>query len=170
MKSVLIVYKSETGFTEKYAKWLSSELSCDMIEFKDASFDKISNYDILIYGAGLYAGKINSFEEFKKIVPSDKKLVLFATGATAIDDKDTIENAFDNNLSKEEQNEIPHFYAIAGLNYDKMSFKHKMMMKGLLMVLKKKDTSAYEAICNSFDACDFKYLEELVNCVKNMID
>lgn len=168
MKNILIVYKSETGFTEKYAKWLSSELSCDKVELKEASSDKISNYDILIYGAGIYAGQINGFAEFKKMVPSDKKLVLFATGATEASDVDTIQKAFDGNLSKEEQEIIPHFYAVGGLDYDKMSLKHKVMMKGLLMVLKKKDTRAYQAICKSFDGCDFGYLDGLLECIRNM--
>ena len=170
MKNILIVYKSETGFTEKYAKWLSSELSCDMIKLKDASLDKISDYHILIYGAGLYAGKINGFEEFEKIVPSDKKLVLFATGATDMNDSDTIQRAFDSNLSKEKQESIPHFYALGGLDYDNMCFKHKVMMKGLLMMLKKKNPTAYNAISKSFDGCDFKYLSSLVDCVKSMIE
>lgn len=170
MKNILIVYKSETGFTEKYVKWLCSELACDMIELKEASCDKISNYDILIYGAGLYAGQINGFDKFKDMVSSDKKLILFATGATQISDVDTIQKAFDDNLSKEEQEIIPHFYAVGGLDYDKMSVKHKIMMKGLLMMLKKKDPDSYKAICKSFDGCDFGYLDELVSCVRNMTD
>lgn len=170
MKNILIVYKSETGFTEKYAKWLSSELSCDAIELKEASIDKISSYDILIYGAGLYAGQINGLKEFRDMVSREKKLVVLATGATDIGETDTIQAAFDGNLSKEEQENIPCFYAVGGLDYDKMSLKHKVMMKGLLLVLKKKDPTAYQAICKSFDGCDFGYLDGLLECVRNMIE
>ncbi|MGN1033318.1 MAG: flavodoxin domain-containing protein [Intestinibacter sp.] len=169
MKNILVVYKSETGFTEKYAKYLSSELSCDAIELKDASIDKISSYDILIYGGGTYAGQINGLKEFKAMVSNEKKLVVFATGATAICETDTIQGIFDGNLTKEEQEIIPHFYAVSGLNYDKMNLKHKVMMKGLLLVMKKKDPQVYETICKSFDACDFGYLDGLLECVKTMV-
>ena len=79
---------------------------------------------------------INGFKDLKNIVPSDNKLILFMTGATPLDESETIQKAFDTNLTKDEQNKIPHFYAASKLNYEKMSFKHKMMMKGLILILK----------------------------------
>lgn len=90
MQKTLIIYKSETGFTQKYAKWLSNELSCDICDFKNFSKDKIDNYNILIYGGGIYAGQINGFKDFQNMVPIDKKLILFMTGATPLDERDTI--------------------------------------------------------------------------------
>ncbi|WP_455543189.1 flavodoxin domain-containing protein [Intestinibacter sp.] len=168
MKNILIVYKSETKFTERYAKWLSDKLSCDISNLQDLSKDQVDNYDVLIYGGGLYAGKINGFDHFKNTVPSDKKLVLFVTGATPASETDTIQKFFDDNLSEQEQKNIPHFYAVSGLDYEHMSFKHKMMMKGLLFVLKRKESDMYNDIHQSFDACDFSYLDALVDCVKAM--
>lgn len=168
MKKTLIIYKSETGFTQKYANWLSNKLSCDVCDLKNLSNDKISNYDVLIYGGGLYAGQINGFKDFKNMVSSDKKLILFMVGATPLNETDTIQKAFDSNLTQDEQNSIPHFYAVGGLDYDKMSLKHKMMMKGLLLVLKNKQPKLCEVISKSFDACDFNYLDELVKCVRGM--
>lgn len=168
MKKALIIYKSETGFTQKYAQWLSNELSCDICDLKDFSKDKINNYDILIYGGGLYAGQINGFKEFKNIVSNDVKLVLFTTGATPVSEVDAIQKAFDGNLTQDEQNNIPYFYAVGGLDYDKMRFKHKIMMKGLLLVLKNKQPELYKVISKSFDGCDFGYLDRLVECVREI--
>ena len=168
MQKTLIIYKSETGFTQKYAKWLSNELSCDICDLKDCSKDKINNYDILIYGGGIYAGQINGFKDFKNMVPSDKKLILFMTGATPLDESDTIQKAFDTNLTADEQDKIPHFYAASGLIYEKMSFKHKMMMKGLILMLKNKQPEFCEMISKSFDNSDFSYLNGLVECVRDM--
>lgn len=168
MKKTLIIYKSETGFTQKYANFLAKELSCDICPLKDFTKYKINNYDILIYGGGLYAGQINGFKEFKNIVSNDVKLVLFVTGATPINEVDTIQKAFDGNLTQEEQNSIPHFYAVGGLDYENMSLKHKIMMKGLLLVLKNKQPELYEVISKPFDGCDFSYLDGLVECVRGM--
>ena len=47
---------------------------------------------------------INGFKDLKNIVPSDKKLILFMTGATPLDERDTIQKAFDTNLKKDEKN------------------------------------------------------------------
>ena len=168
MQKTLIIYKSETGFTQKYANWLSNELSCDICDLKNFSKDKINNYDILIYGGGIYAGQINGFKNFKNMVPSDKKLILFMTGATPMDEHDTIQKVFDTNLTKDEQNKIPHFYAASGLNYEKMNFKHKMMMKVFILMLKNKQPEFYEIISKSFDNSDFSYLDGLVECVRSI--
>ena len=27
---ILLIYKSKTGFTEKYARWISEEINCDV--------------------------------------------------------------------------------------------------------------------------------------------
>ncbi|MBU5334887.1 hypothetical protein [Intestinibacter bartlettii] len=89
-------------------------------------------------------------------------------GATPANEIDTIKKAFDDNLTQDEQNNIPHFYAVGGLDYDKMSFKHKIMMKGLLIVLKNKQPERYNIISKSFDARDFRYLNDLVKYVNEM--
>ena len=47
-----------------------------------------------------------------------------------------------------------------------MRFKHKMMMKGLILMLKNKQPEFCEMISKSFDANDFSYLDGLVECVR----
>ncbi|MFR5470440.1 MAG: hypothetical protein ACLVKT_00860 [Intestinibacter bartlettii] len=47
-----------------------------------------------------------------------------------------------------------------------MSFKHKMMMKGLILMLKNKQPKFCEIISKSFDASDFSYLDGLVESVR----
>lgn len=36
----LIIYKSKTGFTERFAEWICEELSCDMISYKENFTDE----------------------------------------------------------------------------------------------------------------------------------
>ncbi|WP_270771057.1 hypothetical protein [Intestinibacter bartlettii] len=47
-----------------------------------------------------------------------------------------------------------------------MRFKHKMMMKGLILMLKNKQLEFCEMISKSFDASDFSYLDGLVESVR----
>lgn len=49
-----------------------------------------------------------------------------------------------------------------------MRFKHKMMMKGLILMLKNKQPEFCEIISKSFDASNFSYLDGLVECVRGM--
>ena len=49
----LVVYTSQTGFTKKYAKWLSDEIEADMYDLKDVQKKEDSFYSE--YGAIVYA-------------------------------------------------------------------------------------------------------------------
>ena len=59
MKSI-IIYSSQTGFTEKYAKWLSEALECDILPLKQAKKLDFQEYDAVIYGGWCCAGSINN--------------------------------------------------------------------------------------------------------------
>lgn len=32
---ILLIYKSKTGFTEKYAKWISDEIDCEVVNISN---------------------------------------------------------------------------------------------------------------------------------------
>ena len=58
MKTI-VVYKTKYGSTKAYAEWISEELGADVIDVKDADINKLSEYDAIVYGGGLYAEVIN---------------------------------------------------------------------------------------------------------------
>ena len=62
MKKALVVYKSAYGSTKKYAEWIADELKCDILEKDKCKKEQLKDYDIIIYGGGLYAGKVNGIE------------------------------------------------------------------------------------------------------------
>ena len=52
MKTI-IIYSSQTGFTERYAKWLADELSAETItlaEAKKKTDDYFNDADAIVYG------------------------------------------------------------------------------------------------------------------------
>jgi len=58
-KKVVVIYKSNTGFTRKYSEWISDALGCTAISLSEANSLKLNQYDIIIFGGGMHAGKIN---------------------------------------------------------------------------------------------------------------
>ena len=52
---IIVVYKSKTGFSEQYAKWIQTALNCDIIPLNQLK--TLEGYDLVIYGAGLMAGR-----------------------------------------------------------------------------------------------------------------
>lgn len=58
MKAI-VIYNSKTGFTEKYAKWIAEALQCQSISIREKLPD-LSEYDRIIFGSNVKAGKIGS--------------------------------------------------------------------------------------------------------------
>ena len=82
--NVLVTYKSKTEFTKWYAEIIAKGLEADLAEFSEVTAEKMSGYDVIVYGGGLYAGRVNGFKKAKEMFATStaKKLVVFATGAT----------------------------------------------------------------------------------------
>lgn len=130
MEPILIVYKSETGFTQKYVEWLTETITCcKAVALDQISTIRVDHYGIIVYGAGIHAGRIQGLKEFKrKAFDLSKKIVVFATGG-APGDEAIISEIRANNFSAEELESIEFFYFQSGLNYEKMGLRDKAMMK-----------------------------------------
>ena len=72
----IVIYKSKTGFTERFAKWIGEELSCDVIPYARRSAINFDAYDTVIYGGGIYAGSIGGLKWFKEKLPAMTPLLL----------------------------------------------------------------------------------------------
>lgn len=171
MKTV-VVYQSKTGFTKKYAEWIAQELGCLAIP-DSKEMKELSNYQTILYGGGIMAGKISGFESFKnKVKLQEQKLIVFTTGATSDKAIEVIEQIKKNNLSEEEQKKIPFFYYEGGIDYEAMSFMNRFILKQLYKMLnKKKEKTAEEkgmeeAISKSFDHTDRIHICDLIKVAK----
>ena len=67
----IIVYQSKTGFTKKYAEWMAEVLNCMTVTFKK-DMKNLNEYDLIIFGGGIMAGKVNGLEQFKTNVDLQK--------------------------------------------------------------------------------------------------
>ncbi|MBQ8527057.1 MAG: hypothetical protein IJ429_01165 [Lachnospiraceae bacterium] len=173
MKTV-IVYKSKTGFTKKYAEMIAAEVSCDLIELKTAKSEKLAEYDRVVFGTRFFAGMVDDLKKAKELFAGSgaKKLVVFATGATPNEAESVVNDVWKNNFTSEELESIPHFYMQSGICYEKMPFGEKMMMKMAAKMMKnqkEKDEMGQgfeEALKGSFDISDKVYVEPIVKYLK----
>ncbi len=171
---VIVVYKSKTGFTEKYAKWIADELDCTAIPYEDFSTNSIAEYDIVIFGSRVHAGKVEDLKKFRKHFtdPSVSQLIVFATGATPAKAENLITEMWQQNFSEEELSANPHFYLQSGLNYERMGKADRLIMKMFAKMMSgKKDKSETEVemaqeIQHSYDASSKEYIVPLVEYVK----
>ena len=169
---ILLIYKSKTGFTKKYADWICKEINCRLESIKNIKKIDFSQYDLVIYGSRIHAGRIDGLNKIKKL-NLDKKLIIFATGATP-KETPSITEVWNSNLTEEELKNIKHFYIPAGLNYEKMGFLDKMMMKMASIMLEKKNNKSKEdigmqnSIKKSYDISSKERIKPLIEYIKSL--
>jgi len=172
----LVIYSSKTGFTEKYAKWIAEETECELIALKDAKKKEetfYKAYDAIVYGGWTMASKIVDLDWFltKAEQNKDKKIAVFGVGATPSGDK-SIDKMLAEALNEEQKSFVKMFYCPGGLNYEKMKFPSKFILKGMSSsLMKKKDPTDEEKamgelLSKSFDNSDKKYALEIVDYLK----
>lgn len=86
--------------------------------------------------------------------------------------KEEIDKVWSENLSAEELKEVPHFYMPGGLNYEKIGFVDRTLMRIFSkMMERKKDKTASDeecakAITASYDISSKDYIKPLVKYIK----
>lgn len=138
MKTV-VIYKSKTGFTKKYAEWIAEELSADIFDVSKVNINTLNKYDTIVYGGSLYAVGIIGVKLIKKNIDKlkDKRLVVFATGASPSRD-DNINQVINKNFTVDEQKYIKFFYLRGGFNHKKLNPFDKFLMTLLKWKIKNK--------------------------------
>ena len=160
MKTI-VVYQSSTGFTKQYAEWIASDLQCKSYNLKEVTSSEIANADQVIFGGWVFGGMVNGLDKFLQLNP--KKYIVFAVGSSPeeVIDKEAMKTQ--NHLEN-----IPFFYMIGGLKWDKLNFMVKGMLKMMKKsLMKKADKTPQEQVMverlgTSFDESDRKYIEPLV--------
>lgn len=176
MKSILIVYKSKTGFTKKYVDWIAKEVACQSVPLDQIDNVDMNKYDIIMYGAGMHAGRIQGLKEFKNKVinVSSKNIVFFATGAAPNSDK-IISTIKANNFSENELNNIEFFYFQSGLNYENMGLIDKAIMKIYSKALEFKNNKSdieagtSKAISKSYDHSSSEYIKPMIDYLDHLL-
>ncbi|MFL0269086.1 flavodoxin domain-containing protein [Candidatus Clostridium radicumherbarum] len=138
MKAV-VIYKSSTGFTKKYAEWIAKDLSADIFDASKVTANMMDTYDTIIFGGSLHAVGIRGIKLITQNLHKlkDKKIVVFATGATPSREA-AIDEVMDKNFTKEQQRSIRFFYLRGGFDYSKLNSFDKFLMSLLKWKIKKK--------------------------------
>ena len=138
MSKILLTYKSNYGATKKYAQWIAEDLGADIFEVSEVKPQMLLDYDVVIYGGGLYAGQINGV----KFVAENpvKKLVVFTVGLAdpMITDYST---HLSNNFESKQLAELTVFHLRGAIELKKMGFSHKAMIEIVKQLVKSKKAS-----------------------------
>ncbi|MCL1981945.1 MAG: flavodoxin domain-containing protein [Clostridiales bacterium] len=132
MNKVAVIFKSVYGTTKQYAQWIAEELDASLFEASSVKPDCLMDYDVVIYGGGLYAGGIIG----AKLVAENpcKSLVVFTVGLATPETTD-YSDILAMNFTTEKLTDTKMFHLHGGMDYGKLKITHKAMM-----ALKKRET------------------------------
>ncbi|MCL2295060.1 MAG: flavodoxin domain-containing protein [Spirochaetes bacterium] len=179
MNKILIVYHSVYGSTKKYAEWIAEELNGEICDVDNSKQKDPGNYDIIILGNGLYAGKIkgtNLFtDNYEKL--KDKKLAIFTCGLADFNKAENVNNVyklFEKLIPKNILENIKIFNLRGAIDYKKLNAKHKMMMWMMKKVTEKKgekmdddDKFLLETYGETIDFMDKNSIKEIIEYCKS---
>lgn len=128
MKS-LIIYGSQYGTTKSYADKFSEITKIPVINYQDVN--NISDFDLIIYFGGLYAGGVKGLKRTIKLLKDDAKLIIVTVGLADVNNKENIDNikkSINKQVPKKVLDNATIINLRGGIDYSKLNFKHKTMM------------------------------------------
>ncbi len=169
--NTLIIYGSQYGTTKRYAEKFAEKTQFPVISYEDIK--PLTDYERIIYFGGLYAGGIKGLKNTVKKLSPNTKLIIVTVGLADVCDKENISN-IRNSIRKQVPEHLLKdssvFHLRGGIDYSKLNFKHKTMMKMLYHSLKNKpvesltqeDKALIETYNKKVDFVDYDSLKQIV--------
>ncbi len=143
MSSILVIYRSQYGSTKQYAQWLATSLQANLLEAAAVQPKDLTNHQIILFGGGLYAGKINGLRLITEnmIRLQGKAVIVFAVGISDPSVPGRSQQLLEKNFSPAQQGQIRFFQLRGDLDYTKLKALHRLMMAMLKRQTAKKPLS-----------------------------
>lgn len=136
----IIVYGSQYGSTRRYAQKLSEQTGIPAVGYKDAP--TLSDKKVIVYLGGLYAGGVLGLAKtLRDFAPQHgQRLILVTVGLAdpgEPENQRNIRTSLQRQLPAELLGRTKIFHLRGGINYQKLSFGHRTMMKLLYQTLRR---------------------------------
>jgi len=175
MSKIAVIYKSHYGTTKQYAEWIAEALGASLLEMSAVKPQQLMDYDVVVYGGGLYAGGILG----AKLIRNNpcKSLVVFTVGLADPEATD-YSNILSQTFSPEKLAQTNVFHLRGGVDYSKLGFIHKTLMGMVKKAAEKKPeterTSEDKAIIETYggkvDFMSQAAIAPLVEYVKSIVN
>lgn len=173
MKKILVLYRSKSGHTETYAVWAAKALGAEVRTIDGIRPQQLAGYDIVLYGGGLYAGRINGLGKLKKLLPAlrEKKVFLFAVGLST-EDSEQAKKIRSGQLGSPVFDGMPAFYLRGGIEPAKLRGVDRLLINMMAKSLageanpSPEQQQMLEAFQQAGDYCTEEQLFPLIEAVK----
>ena len=141
--NTLIIYGSQYGTTKRYAGKFAEMTHFPVVSYEDVK--SLTDYERIIYFGALYAGGVKGLKNTIKKISPNTKLIIVTVGLADVRDPENISN-IRNSIKKQVPEHLLKaasvFHLRGGIDYSKLNFIHKTMMKMVYHSLKSKPSES----------------------------
>ena len=170
----IIIYGSCYGAARQYAEELGKKTNISVKSYKDISL--LDDYNTIVYVGALYAGGVLGMKETfgKMTTVQGKHIIIVTVGLADPTDTKNIEN-IRNNMQRQLSHSVfkhAHIHHLrGGIDYSRLSLKHKTMMWMVYMKTRRipveERTAEVRAMIETYNKqvnfVDFNSLEPIIN-------
>lgn len=132
MSKAMIIYGTNYGTTRRYAEELAGRTGIQAVSYEKANISE--DCETIIYFGGLYAGGVKGLKETLPAICKStcKRFMIVTVGLADVEDDENIHNirtCLQRQLSSELYNKAEIYHLRGGIDYSRLNFKHKTMMK-----------------------------------------
>ncbi|QVI35316.1 flavodoxin [Lacticaseibacillus chiayiensis] len=143
MQQTLVVYTSETGFTQRFALSIAQTLHCEVIDVQFLTASDLENRTLIIYGGHLVGNKVlglkSFFRQFKPVLPDI--VIVFGSGVVR---RDTVNCQQIKQYQLMRDCPLTNFYYVQG--YPKLSQMNFFRRLRAIRALKHGGSKSYPAV------------------------
>lgn len=165
-----VFYKSKYGHAKSYAEMIARELNAEWMELSQYRKVKIQPNDLIIFGSGVYIGKINQIKKALQVF-RNHRLIVFACGGD-LGEEATIKRLHVTNFTEVQRETIPFFYLPGGMDLSNTRGFTKVMLSFVMKMLEKKSdrTEDEEKFLQQFSTSSYyvdrSHLEPLLRSIR----
>lgn len=176
-----ILYCSQTGFTKKYAEWLSEDLACEALPYAQRGQLDLDALDLLVFCSWFHAASVKGAKWLKEAMVQHPglKVVVVVTGASAmpgdpLSREGEVEEAFRRTFPADEYPELPWFYCRGGFDFSRLGAADKVAMRMFFHMNGKKAqddpvlAQQLQAMEAGFDGMERAYLDPVLSCIQQL--
>ena len=136
--STAIVYCSQTGFTERYARWLAEELGTRAVPFAERTSSSVANAKTLVFLGWFHAGGLKGARWLREVMDGrpERRYVVMGVGAYPMPSeewpKSETDAAFEHAFPSDRYPDLARFYCQGGFDFDRLCTLDKLAMAGVL--------------------------------------
>ena len=169
-----VVYCSQTGSAETYARWMAENLGCTP-EPLDRIETVAAHAELIVFVSWFHAASITGAKRFQAYMAKhpEKRYAVVAVGATPMPcelwPSSEHEEAFRRSFPAERYPDLPWVYCRGGFHFERLCALDKVAMRVYFKMLEgeirqgnEREKISLEGMRAGFDDCDRSYLEPLL--------